>query len=82
VATVWGAAFTAAFAILIILGSRTFQNFDAALVGYTFAVLFSHSPSSIATPCGSSGHRQECTGGAGGKCSFGDDGSAAISGKG
>jgi hypothetical protein len=41
VAAAWGAAFTAVLAILIIFGSRTLQHFDAALVGYTFAVLFS-----------------------------------------
>jgi hypothetical protein len=36
----WGTLFTAILAILIIVGSRTLQHFDAALVGYTFAVLF------------------------------------------
>jgi len=40
VAAVWGTAFTAVLAILIVAGSRTLQHFDAALVGYTFAVLF------------------------------------------
>ena len=39
-AAVWGAAFTAALAFLIIVGSRNLAHFDAALVGYTFAVLF------------------------------------------
>lgn len=36
----WGTLFTAVLAILVILGSRNLQHFDAALVGYTFAVLF------------------------------------------
>jgi hypothetical protein len=41
IAAAWGILFTALLALLILLGSRTLQNFDAALVGYTFAVLFS-----------------------------------------
>ena len=41
VAAGWGLALTAVLAILIVFGSRTLQHFDAALVGYTFAVLFS-----------------------------------------
>ncbi len=40
VATAWGFAFTIALAILIIVGSRNLHHFDAALVGYTFSVLF------------------------------------------
>ena len=40
VALLWGVAFTAALAVLIVIGSRTLAHFDAALVGYTFAVLF------------------------------------------
>jgi hypothetical protein len=32
--------FTAVLAVLIVVGSRNLQHFDAALVGYTFAVLF------------------------------------------
>jgi hypothetical protein len=39
-AAAWGAAFTVALALAIIVGSRSLQHFDAALVGYTFAVLF------------------------------------------
>jgi hypothetical protein len=39
-ATLWGTAFTLLLAILIIVGSRNLAHFDAALVGYTFAVLF------------------------------------------
>jgi hypothetical protein len=39
-ATLWGAAVTAALGGLIIFGSRNLAHFDAALVGYTFAVLF------------------------------------------
>ncbi len=39
-ATLWGALVTSALAILIIVGSRNLAHFDAALVGYTFAVLF------------------------------------------
>jgi hypothetical protein len=40
VGAAWGTLFTAILAILIIVGSRNLQHFDAALVGYTFAVLF------------------------------------------
>src|ERR1043165_5573373 len=40
VGAAWGALFTAILAVLIVVGSRTLQHFDAALVGYTFAVLF------------------------------------------
>jgi hypothetical protein len=36
----WGTLFTAILAVLIVVGSRNLQHFDAALVGYTFAVLF------------------------------------------
>jgi hypothetical protein len=39
-AAVWGVLFTAALALLIIMGSRGLEHFDAALVGYTFATLF------------------------------------------
>lgn len=39
-ASFWGLLTTALLAFLIILGSRNLQHFDAALVGYTFAVLF------------------------------------------
>ncbi|MEO8216908.1 MAG: MFS transporter [Acidobacteriota bacterium] len=41
VAAAWGLVFTALLAVLIVFGSRNLQHFDAALVGYTFAVLFS-----------------------------------------
>ena len=40
VAGVWGVAFTVLLGALIVAGSRNLQHFDAALVGYTFAVLF------------------------------------------
>jgi hypothetical protein len=40
VGAMWGTLFTAIVAVLIVLGSRNLQHFDAALVGYTFAVLF------------------------------------------
>ena len=36
----WGVGLTAITAVLIIVGSRNLAHFDAALVGYTFAVLF------------------------------------------
>src|SRR5689334_4180533 len=39
-AIVWSLLITAALALLIIIGSRSLSHFDAALVGYTFAVLF------------------------------------------
>ena len=35
-----GLAFTAILAVLILLGSRNLSHFDAALVAYTFAILF------------------------------------------
>lgn len=40
VASAWGILLTAILAALIVLGSRRLEHFDAALVGYTFAVLF------------------------------------------
>jgi hypothetical protein len=36
----WGTGATLLLAILILVGSRNLAHFDAALVGYTFAVLF------------------------------------------
>ncbi len=36
----WGVVFTAILAVLIVIGSRSLDHFDAALVGYTFATLF------------------------------------------
>src|SRR5574338_1585009 len=36
----WGLAAAAALGVLIVLGSRTLNHFDAALVGYTVATLF------------------------------------------
>jgi len=37
----WGLAATAALCLLIVVGSRNLAHFDAALIGYTFASLFS-----------------------------------------
>src|SRR4051812_15367617 len=39
-AAAWGTAMTVVLAALIVAGSRNLDHFDAALVGYTFAVLF------------------------------------------
>ena len=39
-AAAWGILFTAILAVLIVVGSRNLSHFDAALVGYTFAMLF------------------------------------------
>lgn len=39
-ATAWGVFLTAILTILVVVGSRNLAHFDAALVGYTFAVLF------------------------------------------
>src|SRR5215831_1506264 len=39
-AAAWGGVATSALAALIVLGSRDLTDFDAALVGYTFATLF------------------------------------------
>ena len=39
-AVAWGVTLTAALAMLIVLGSRGLEHFDAALVGYTFATMF------------------------------------------
>jgi len=36
----WALALTSALGLLIVLGSRNLDHFDAALVGYTFATLF------------------------------------------
>lgn len=39
-ATAWGIGVTLALAALIVVGSRNLSHFDAALVAYTFAILF------------------------------------------
>jgi hypothetical protein len=39
-AAAWGLVVAALLAILIVIGSRNLDHFDAALVGYTFATLF------------------------------------------
>jgi len=39
-ATAWGLLLTAILAAMIVVGSRNLAHFDAALVAYTFAVLF------------------------------------------
>src|SRR5499427_2456609 len=39
-AAFWGFLAAAVLAVLIVLGSRNLNHFDAALVGYTFATLF------------------------------------------
>jgi hypothetical protein len=40
IAAFWGLLASAILASLIVIGSRTLNHFDAALVGYTFATLF------------------------------------------
>ena len=40
IASIYGFLFAAALAVFIYIGSRNLSHFDAALVGYTFAVLF------------------------------------------
>lgn len=40
VAALWGGAVTAVLVALVVIGSRNLSHFDAALVAYTFAVLF------------------------------------------
>ncbi|HXE55110.1 MAG TPA: hypothetical protein VN541_18955 [Tepidisphaeraceae bacterium] len=40
IAGVWGLGVASLLAVLIVLGSRSLEHFDAALVGYTFATLF------------------------------------------
>src|SRR3989442_8775710 len=40
VGAAWGTLFTGILAVLIVVGSRNLEHFDAALIGYTFAVLF------------------------------------------
>ena len=39
-AIIWGVTLTIITALMIKIGSRNLEEFDAALVGYTFAVLF------------------------------------------
>ena len=39
-ASLWGLLVTAILTLLIVVGSRNLDHFDAALVGYTFATLF------------------------------------------
>jgi hypothetical protein len=41
IAAAWGILFTSLTAIAIVVGSRNLDHFDAALIAYTFAVLFS-----------------------------------------
>ena len=36
----WGTVWMLALAALVVVGSRKLAHFDAALVGYTFSVLF------------------------------------------
>jgi hypothetical protein len=40
ISAAWGVLATATLAVLIVVGSRNLNHFDAALVGYTFATLF------------------------------------------
>lgn len=40
VASIYGLVFATGLTLLIILGSRNLSHFDAALIGYTFAVVF------------------------------------------
>jgi hypothetical protein len=40
IASAWGLLATGLLGVLIVLGSRNLNHFDAALVGYTFATLF------------------------------------------
>jgi hypothetical protein len=40
VSLAWAVFLTAVVAVLIVVGSRNLRHFDAALIGYTFAVLF------------------------------------------
>src|SRR5512147_2143284 len=39
-AVTWGLLVSGLLAVLIVVGSRRLEHFDAALVGYTFATLF------------------------------------------
>jgi hypothetical protein len=39
-AAAWGAAVTTGLAVLVVVGSRNLAHFDAALVAYTFSILF------------------------------------------
>lgn len=48
-ATAWGLLFTFTLAGLIVAGSRNLSHLDAALVGYTFAVLF--AAFAVPIPC-------------------------------
>ncbi|MFA5506297.1 MAG: MFS transporter [Vulcanimicrobiota bacterium] len=41
IAALWGLLISGSLAVLILVGSRNLANFDAVLVGYTFATLFS-----------------------------------------
>lgn len=57
-AAFWEMLASTSLAGLIVLGSRTLNHFDAALVGYTFATLFAAFGITIGTRCGSSVHRR------------------------
>ena len=65
----WAALSTGALAVAIVVGSRSLEHFDAALVGYTFATLFAAFGITYRYACGSSVRRRGCTGGAAGRCS-------------
>ena len=67
----WGLGATLGLSVLIVVGSRNLAHFDAALVGYTFAVLVRHvRHRPTATRCGCSARRRPCTGGAAGRLFF------------
>ena len=51
--TAWGLGTTLLLSVLILVGSRNLAHFDAALVGYTFSVLFA-TFGLIALPSGES----------------------------
>src|SRR5213076_902719 len=54
--------FTGLLVAAIVVGSRNLQNFDPALVIYTFATIFATWASSTTTACGSISLPRECIG--------------------
>jgi MFS family permease len=67
-AAAWAVLLTLALAAAIVVGSRRLQHFDAALVGYTFATLFSTFGITYRYAMWLN-RRPGCTGGEGGRCS-------------
>lgn len=74
----WGTGATLVLAILIVVGSRNLAHFDAALVGYTFSVLFATFGLTYRYAMWLQRPPRQCTGGAAGRRSSAEAGVAAT----